>query len=249
MKKFYFLSLLAFLMAGNLSAQTYGHLNVSIATSETGGNYAPRNIVAVWIENENGDFVKTLLAYAQNRKTHLNIWQASTAAAGVEFNDVDAITGPTRTSHSTRECLWNGLDYNQNLMPDGTYSVWMELTDKNGTGNYTSFSFTKGPDPETLTPDNAPSFSNILISWEPSGTGILEEDNILFEISNNPGNGIYQIKGAAFDLIEVYSMNGSFVLSTKENTIDITNSPEGMYLIKIFQNNKQSIKKVLKTNQ
>jgi hypothetical protein len=54
-------------------AQTTGDLVVTTTTtSEAGGNYAPRNIVAIWIENDQGEFVKTLLAFAQNRKSHLN---------------------------------------------------------------------------------------------------------------------------------------------------------------------------------
>jgi nitronate monooxygenase len=60
-------------------------------------------VVAIWVEDNQGNFVKTLLAYAQNRKTHLNTWEASTTAAGIPFNTVDAITGATKTSHSVVE--------------------------------------------------------------------------------------------------------------------------------------------------
>jgi len=66
-------------------AQILGTLTVSTTTSNAGGNYAPRNIVAVWIEDEQGNWVKTLLAYAATRKTHLNTWEASTTAAGSPF--------------------------------------------------------------------------------------------------------------------------------------------------------------------
>ena len=80
-------------------AQTEGTLTVSLTTSSAGGNYSPRNIVAIWIEDDNGNFVKTLMAYANVRKTHLNTWEASTSAAGSIYNVVDAITGVTKTSH------------------------------------------------------------------------------------------------------------------------------------------------------
>lgn len=109
-----YLVILALLFTAPLFAQTYGHLNVNFTSSQAGGNYAPRNIVAVWVEDADGHFVKTLMAYAQNRITHLNTWQAATVAAGSEYNRVDAITGSTRTSHASRSCLWNALDYNQN---------------------------------------------------------------------------------------------------------------------------------------
>ena len=47
---------------------TPGTLHVTTLTSAAGGNYAPRNIVAVWVEDSNGVFVKTLLAYANTYK-------------------------------------------------------------------------------------------------------------------------------------------------------------------------------------
>ena len=82
MVKTYYLSFtFLFFTAISVLAQTPGELTVSVATSETGGNYAPKNIIAIWIEDDGGNFVKTLLAYAQNRRTHLNNWQATTAVA------------------------------------------------------------------------------------------------------------------------------------------------------------------------
>lgn len=246
MKKYLLFSLGLFFSVFTFS-QTYGHLNVSVSTSEAGGNYAPRNIVAIWVEDENGNFVKTLMAYAQNRITHINTWQASTNAAGSEYNVVDAITGATRNSHATRACLWNGLDYNQNLMPDGTYYLWMELTDKNNTGNYSSFEFIKGENMQQLNPSNVPSFSNISISWEPSGTGIIEDQNISnYSISNNPGNGIYEITGQDFYKVDVYTISGQYIESFETNKIDISHQNKGVYLLKIQSKNRIVISKVIK---
>ena len=59
---------MACLYASLISAQTNGTLSVSVTTSSTGGNYAPRNIVAIWIEDSSGKLVKTLLAYAKEWK-------------------------------------------------------------------------------------------------------------------------------------------------------------------------------------
>jgi len=247
MKKYLLFSLGFLLSMNTVFSQTYGHLNVSVTTSETGGNYAPRNIVAIWIEDADGNFVKTLMAYAQNRITHLNTWQAATTAAGSEFNVIDAVTGATRTSHGTRACLWNGLDYNQNLMPDGTYYLWMELTDKNSTGNFSSFEFTKGEDLQELSPENVPSFSDITIVWEPSGTGILEDFNSSnYTICNNPGNGIYEISGQKFDQVDVYTISGQYIDSFETNRIDLSQQNNGIYLFKIHYADKLEISKVIK---
>lgn len=142
-----------------------GLLTVSVTTSSTGGNYAPRNILAIWIEDNSGKFVKTLLAYANTRKTHLNTWEASTTTSGSAFNVVDAITGATQSSHGNHTCTWYGADYTGKVVSDGVYKVRMELTDKNSSGNAASFSFTKGPNTQKLTPANGPSFSSVSINW------------------------------------------------------------------------------------
>jgi len=138
--------LAVFIITGlQISAQTTGKLDVSVTTSATGGNYAPRNIVAIWIEDESGNFVKTLLAYAEKRIQHLNTWEKATSAKGSMYNRTDAITGATQSSHGTRTCSWNGTDYNKNLVADGKYYVCMELTDKNATGNFSKFELQKVP--------------------------------------------------------------------------------------------------------
>jgi len=214
--------------------QTQGELTVSTSTSSAGGNYSPRNIVAIWIEDDAGNFVKTLLAYANNRKTHLNTWQATTAAAGTEYNTVDAITGATKSSHATRTCVWNGEDYNASLMPDGEYKLWMELTDKNNTGNFSSFQFTKGESLVNLNPSNVPSFSEISIIWEPTSLSITNNiDNKKPIIFPNPSNGIFNIDLQNIEYVEVANLNGEIILKSKESTIDLSNEANGVYLIKI----------------
>jgi len=247
MKKITLLLLLLPFFANPLSAQTDGDLNVSTFTSEAGGSYAPRNVVAIWIENENGDFVKTLLAFAQSRKTHLNTWQASTAAAGTEFNTADAITGPTVNNHATRECMWNATDYNGNIVADGNYFVRMELTDKNGTGNFNSFAFTKGEMEELQTPAEVPSFGSINIHWIPSGVGITEQQALdTYQISNNPGNGQYEILGPSFDALEIRAINGKLLYQGHANSINICDYDNGIYLLIIQKEDQRYTKKLIK---
>ncbi|MBN2237274.1 MAG: DUF2271 domain-containing protein [Bacteroidales bacterium] len=95
-----------------MSAQTEGELVVNTSTSSSGGNFAHKNILAIWIQDDAGNFVKPLLAYAQTRITYLNTWQAKTKAAASEYNRTDAITGATQRSHGTRTCSWNGKNFN-----------------------------------------------------------------------------------------------------------------------------------------
>ncbi len=228
-------------------AQTSGTLTVSTTTSSAGGNFAPKNIVAVWIEDNQGNFVKTLLAYAQTRKTHLNTWEASTTAAGSPFNTVDAITGATRSSHGTRLCTWNGTDLNATLVPDGTYRLRMELTDKNNTGNFSTFTFTKGPDVENQAPANVPSFASITISWEPVVTSVqdpsLEKE---YQVFPNPTNGIIKVSGENISQVEVINLAGDIIYQGTSVSLDFSGQSDGVYFLKIITSQGLVTKKILK---
>ena len=247
MKKNYFTILFTLFIGFGLNAQTSGELTVSTTTSSAGGNYAPRNIVAIWIEDDAGNFVKTLLAYAQERKTHLNTWQETTTEAGSPYNVVDAITGATRTSHTTRNCSWDGTDIDGDLVTDGNYKVWMELTDKNATGNFSSFNFTKGTEAESLTPSDVPSFATISINWIPVTADIA--DNSFqndFAIFPNPTSGKFEISGEAIEEIEIRTVFGNLISKDNSLQINISDQPNGIYLIMITTDKGMAIKKILK---
>jgi hypothetical protein len=229
------------------NAQTDGTLTVTATTSSAGGNYAPKNIVAVWIEDNQGNFVKTLMAYAQNRRTHLNTWEASTTAAGSPFNTVDAITGATKSSHATRTCTWNGTDVNGTLVADGTYRIRMELTDKNNTGNFSTFTFTKGLAPENQTPANVPSFSSIIIDWVPVITSV-EDPSLekLYQVFPNPTTGLIQVSGENISEVEVMNLSGMMIYKGSNKSIDLSRQPDGVYYVKIITDKGVVTKKVLK---
>ena len=144
------------------SVKTSGTLSVSTLTSQAGGNYAPKNIVAIWVENSSGEYVKSLLVYADEYKRHLTNWVSNSS-----YDVSDAVTGATVNTHGTRSCTWDGTDVDGNIVADGTYRVCMELTDKNSTGNYHYFEFLKDSVSHTLTPTDVSSFSDISITWTP----------------------------------------------------------------------------------
>lgn len=247
MKKGIFTTLFILIALSRINAQTDGILTVTATTSSAGGNFAPKNIVAVWIEDEQGNFVKTLLAYAQNRKTHLNTWEASTTAAGSPFNTVDAITGATKTSHATRTCTWNATDVNGTLVPDGPYKVRMELTDKNATGNFSSFPFIKDTNTQSLTPANVPSFSSISISWTPVMTYIGDNPSaVKYIIHPNPTSGDLTIDGDNILEIEIRNIFGALIYRSSSPSADISNQPDGVYLVSIISEKGIVTRKILK---
>jgi hypothetical protein len=243
------LIILFFYFFGNIiQAQTNGSLSVSVTTTSTGGNYAPRNIIAIWIEDSSGKFVKTLLAYANTRKTHLNTWEASTTTAGSAFNSVDAITSATQSSHATRTCSWNGTDFNGKLMADADYKLRMELTDKNATGNVASFTFTKGPNTQKLSPASVPSFASISINWTTSVTGINPDANQsnTFVVYPNPGTGQFTILGENIKSLKVTDLSGKEISKSQSPVVDLTTQPKGIYLITIKTDQETVVRKIIK---
>ena len=240
--------LMACLYASLISAQTNGTLAVSVLTSPFGGEYAPKNVVAIWIEDNSGKFVKTVLAYANTRKTHLNTWEASTTAAGSAFNTTDATSGATQSNHGTRTGQWIGNDYSGKAMADGTYKVRMELTDENRTGNIASFDFTKGPTSQTLTPADVPSFSSISLIWSPSTTAIEPEKTTsnTYVVYPNPGTGQFTVLGENIKSIEVTDLAGKLVYKGTTPVIDLTAQPKGIYMFTIKSEMESVVQKIIK---
>src|SRR3569832_2827568 len=78
-------------------------VTAKFTTTPAGGPYAPRNVVAVWIQDGGGNFVKTIGRWAAQRKQYLLQW---TAKAGP--NAADAVTGATRPAHPQKlQAVWN----------------------------------------------------------------------------------------------------------------------------------------------
>jgi hypothetical protein len=232
-----------------INAQTAGKLAVSVTTGSTGGTYAPRNVLAIWVEDSSGKFVKTLLAYADKRKQHLNIWETSTTTAGSVYNSVDAITGATQSSHGTRTCSWNGTDFNAKIVADGEYTLRMELTDKNATGNTASFPFTKGPNSQSQTPaDVAPSFKSVSLSWTSSVTVIPDQtsQSNSFVVYPNPGTGQFTVIGENIQNLKVTDLSGKEVRKSNTPIIDLTGIPKGIYLISIKTDHETVVQKIIK---
>jgi hypothetical protein len=103
-------------------------LDVAFDTTSNGGQFAPKNIVAVWIERADGTFVKTIGRWAGTRRSHLIAWSQKSG------QDADAVSGATRPNHNTRLTVhWDFKDRSGALVPDGAYNIRMELSDRNST--------------------------------------------------------------------------------------------------------------------
>lgn len=142
-------------------------LTLQFTTVSVGGQYAPKNIGAVWIADGQDAFVKTLELWAAKRSKHLVKWRAVSGN-----NVVDAVTGPTRSSHSAHEASWDCTDVAGQIVPDGAYRVYVEFTEwnsasKGGPGPLLSADFIKGPEPQDLTVPDQQAFTSIHLVTAP----------------------------------------------------------------------------------
>ena len=112
----------------NAISQTAGSLTFNVTTTFTGGSWGARANYVCWIENSSGTFIKTRILNG-GETDHLIQWTAKSPSQ----NTVDAIVGATTTTNPYiySPIIWTGNDLTgsspYNLLPDGTYSVAMEL--------------------------------------------------------------------------------------------------------------------------
>jgi uncharacterized protein (TIGR03382 family) len=152
-------------------AEGKGAVKVTFTTTPVpapNNTYTPNNAVAVWTANGGGTFMRTIGQWVQIRQQYLVAWQA---AAGT--NDTDAVSGASRLSHTAPlTTLWNLRDRAGTVVPDGTYTIRMELAESNATtanqNNQGTFTFVKGAAPQTQTALTSGGFTNVTIEFDPN---------------------------------------------------------------------------------
>lgn len=138
-----------------------GAMQFSVRTVSGSGRYRPRNVGAIWIADAEGNWIKTLERWGTRRAKWLTEFNA---ASGGDV--VDAVTGPTLSSHRVHEVRWDLTDRSGCEVDDGSYQVRIELTDWSGTGPTTSVAFDKGAEPLELTPADEPPFLEMQLRVE-----------------------------------------------------------------------------------
>lgn len=216
-------------------SQTQGTLSVSVTTSTTGGNYAPRHILAIWIEKEDGTFVKTRLLRSQTQKYRPYLTQFK-AATNSTYNTTDATTDATLSSHGTRTVTWDATDVNGSLVPDGNYKVCVEFTENNYSGPYQTYTFTKSSQGQTLTPTDASNVKNVSITWTPASS--------LLSVANNSKKlAVYPNPIKDYALISLdKNVKNAYVTDVKGNIVARINLSKNMQGNKIVWNPSKSLK-------
>ena len=118
-------------------------LEVSFNYEKQGGPGS--NQYAIWIENEKGEFVKTLFVTSYTSKgrarggqpaqrgyivrpTCVPVWVKTSKAEEKTDQQLDAVTGATPQNSGTQTFSWDFTDEQGKAVPQGTYKVKVEAT-------------------------------------------------------------------------------------------------------------------------
>jgi hypothetical protein len=250
--------LICFLFIGlssMLKAQTPGTLTFTY-TQTAPTAQATKNLMAVWIEDNNGNFIKTKMRYWGSQTTdHLPSWTAKSAQ-----NLTDASTGATRTASTsptafgTKTISWNGTNASGAVVPDGTYKVFIESTYCNpepafGTHCYlVNYTFTKGAVADHQTPAGDANFSAITLNWVPAVGVDNVSTNQDINIFPNPSNGIITVDYKDATSIKLENILGEVIYSEEikkagagSKTIDLSQYSNGTYFV-VLQNAGKELK-------
>ncbi len=163
-----FLLVSAFVLGGPVLHAEAGSLTTTFTTTPNNGPYAPNHVVVGWIEGPAGTFVKTIGRWSAVRTSSLVAWNLKAGAA-----DADAVSGATRLNHATPVTFtWNLQNRQNTVIPDGTYTLRMELADSNAVtaaeNRQGTFTFVKGPTAQMQTALTSGGFTNVSINFDPT---------------------------------------------------------------------------------
>ena len=90
------------------------------------------NQMAVWIENEKGEYIRSVYATKYTarggyvrRPVSLSVWRSKASWEKASPEEIDAVSGSTLEA-GIHTLTWDGKDKNGNLVPDGKYYVRIE---------------------------------------------------------------------------------------------------------------------------
>lgn len=255
-------------MSLNTSAQTSGTLTFTFTETAKSPTYNgnSQHVLAVWIQTSAGAFVKTKLRYVgSGTNDHLPTWASNAGCAssanclGAACNITDATTGATRSSWTSYSVTWDGKKGaagTGTLQPDGVYKVAIQSTWNHGTSGTatTTYTFTKGPNPDHQTLGSNSFISSAQLDWIPAAVGVSEENLVIPVISvyPNPTNGIVNVDYTNANQIKVLNTLGEVVFeeilengSEGTKSINLSNVSNGIYMISVSNEKGSSYHKVI----
>lgn len=158
-----------------------GTVDISVTTKPNGDGYSPKHVLAIWIEDSEGGFVKTLKLRGDKRKQYLYTW--NDAASG---NTTDATTGSTLSSHQTHSVSWNCSDVSGETVADGEYQCMIEYTSEHAQGPKTALSFNISAESFAAQPEDLTYFTAMDIVFTPEETTGTQNVNKEYQFSVYP---------------------------------------------------------------
>ncbi|MBL8714770.1 MAG: DUF2271 domain-containing protein [Myxococcales bacterium] len=101
-------------------------LHADFTTKTYFGRYAPSHVLAVWVTDARGAFVKTVGEWGKSRSSNLAVWRSVSKAS-----TVDAVTGATLKSHGPVSVDWNCANLSGGRVPNGDYVLHVEFAESN----------------------------------------------------------------------------------------------------------------------
>ncbi|KAF0203770.1 MAG: hypothetical protein FD170_843 [Bacteroidetes bacterium] len=244
---------------------TDGSLSFSVLTVTNNAAYSPRNVLAIWVKDSQGNFVVSRKVMAGVRKQHLVKWVSSSGN-----NSVNAITGATLQNHQLHTIAWDCRDALGNLVPDGQYEMWVEFTERNSAvggaaGPFTKVAFSKGAEVVSIVVPDETNFKNMVLNYSPLNVGLDENllVNLKFRAFPNPFvdrlNISFELPESSFINISVYDLTGKRVAELVDDTLpqgvntcywngEIGNGNSitpGVYFLRVVYGNKLFMYKVV----
>jgi hypothetical protein len=175
-------------------------LTFKVQTKTYNGNYGPDHVLAMWITDSKGAFVKTIDKHAAARVQYLTNWIASSAKNVVGTTTTDGTSGATLASHAAVTKTWNCTNVSGAVVPDGAYFINIEFTEADATGKYMQYPFTIGP-ASSVTVPNATSnpgmyFTSVSYSTTISAQTPINEAKagLVYDICYQPNAKLLQVK-------------------------------------------------------
>lgn len=246
--------LIAIFVAATAQAKierTAGEVTLSFRTVTANGNYAPKHVLAVWVEDESG-FVKSRLVRANNRKQYLYTWIAAS-----NYNEMDAVSGATISSHQSHTVVWDCTDLEGTEVPDGTYTIHIEFTEKHAQGPLYAINFIKGGEEQHLTPFDQANFKDVQLDFIPETTGIeLQELENTLSIFPNPGDGLFTIDKLPTETEkiiivdntgkEIRTWDRNEIKNSESLQVDLRHLSSGIYMLRLNTKGQSISRKLIK---
>ncbi|MBI9053072.1 MAG: DUF2271 domain-containing protein [Bacteroidales bacterium] len=243
------LILVVFAFYISASAQS---LTFNVTTVTDNGPFSPKHVLAVWIEDNAGNFVKSNKVMAVDRKQYLYTW--NTQSGG---NSTDATTGETLTAHQAHTITWNCQNLSSEVVPDGDYKIRIEYTDQHAQGPMFSVDFTVSGSTFNVDPADQTYFKDMSLDYMPATTGLESViGNQALSVYPNPSTGVFYINFASEENgpvnLKVIDISGRVLYEKQVSKSEFTNYPiqlsdlkTGIYILKLSVNNKEIQQKIV----